>query len=81
MSNTNVYSLNNGTVLNTAQIIKAVMSSTAKAELGAFFLNAKQAAPMRQILLKMRHLQTPMPIQLDHPNGYNSNGHALSLAP
>ena len=31
---------NNGAVLNTAQIIKAVMSSAAEAELGAMFINA-----------------------------------------
>ena len=31
---------NNGAVLNTAQIIKAVMLSAAEAELGAMFINA-----------------------------------------
>ena len=31
---------NNGAVLNIAQIIKAVMSSAAEAELGAMFINA-----------------------------------------
>ena len=36
----------NGTVLNLAKIIKAVMSSAAEAELGALFLNAKTAVPM-----------------------------------
>ena len=34
---------NNGAVLNIFQIIKAVMSSAAEAELGALFINAKTA--------------------------------------
>jgi hypothetical protein len=34
---------NNGAVLNISQIIKAVMSSAAKAKLGALFINAKMA--------------------------------------
>jgi hypothetical protein len=39
--------INNGTVLNISQIIKAVMSSAAEAELGALFINAKTAMSMR----------------------------------
>ena len=46
LSNTDVYPPNNDTVINTMQIIKAVMSSKAEAELWAVFLNAKQAMPM-----------------------------------
>ena len=34
---------NNGAVINTAQIIKTVMSSAAEAEMGAIFLNAREA--------------------------------------
>jgi hypothetical protein len=34
---------NNGAVLNISQIIRAVMSSAADAELGALFINAKTA--------------------------------------
>ena len=37
---------NNGAVLNISQIIKAVMSSAAEAELGALFINAKTAVSM-----------------------------------
>ncbi len=36
----------NGAVLNKAQVIKAVMSSAAEAELGALFINVKLAIPM-----------------------------------
>ncbi len=34
---------NNGAILTVATIIKAVMSSAAEAELGALFVNAKEA--------------------------------------
>jgi hypothetical protein len=36
---------NNGAVLNLAQLIKDVMSSTAEAELGALYINAREAVP------------------------------------
>ena len=35
----------NGAVLNLAQLIKAVMSSAAEAELGALHINAREAVP------------------------------------
>ena len=35
----------NGAVLNLAQLIKAVMSSAAEAELGALYINAREAVP------------------------------------
>ena len=35
----------NGTVQNLAQLIKAVMSSAAEAELGALYINAREAVP------------------------------------
>jgi hypothetical protein len=37
---------NNGAILNMAQIIKAVMSSAAEAELSALYINAKTAIPI-----------------------------------
>ncbi len=57
---------NNGAILNIAQIIKAVMSSAAEAELGALFINAKEAVNIRQILAKMGHPQPPTLIQTDN---------------
>ncbi len=39
--------LNNSAILTIAQIIDAVMSSAAEAELGALFINAKEAVHMR----------------------------------
>jgi len=57
---------NNGAVLNIAQIIKAVMSSAAEAELGALYINAREAVPMRVTLWEMGHPQPPTPIQTDN---------------
>jgi hypothetical protein len=57
---------NNGAILNTAQIIRAVMSSAAEAELGALFINAKEAVHIRQILTEMGHPQPPTSIQTDN---------------
>jgi hypothetical protein len=53
---------NNGAIMTNATIIKAVMSSAVEAELGALFLNAKEAVYLRQILTKMGHLQPRTPI-------------------
>ena len=57
---------NNGAVLNIAQLIKAVMSSAAEAELGALYINAHEAVPMRQLLTEMGHTQPSTPIQTDN---------------
>jgi hypothetical protein len=43
LSNDEQFPPNNGAILTQASIIKAVMSSAAEAELGALFLNAKEA--------------------------------------
>ena len=57
---------NNGAVLNIAQLIKAVMSSAAEAELGALYINACKAVPQRQLLEEMGHPQPPTPMQTDN---------------
>ena len=57
---------NNGAVLNIAQIIKAVMSSAAEAEIGALFINAREAIPARMALIEMGHKQPKTPIQTDN---------------
>ena len=56
---------NNGAVLDIAQLIKAVMSSAAEAELGALYMNAREAVPMRQLLTEIGHAQPSLPIQTD----------------
>ena len=57
---------NNGAVLNISKILKAVMSSAAKAELGALYINANEAVSMRQLLAEMGHKQPKTPIQTDN---------------
>ncbi len=57
---------NNGAVLTIAQIIDAVMSSAAEAELGALFINAKETVHMQRILQEMGHPQPQTPIQTDN---------------
>ena len=63
---------NNGAVLNISQIIRAVMSSAAEAELGALYINAKTAVSIRHTLEELGHPQPRTPIQTD-----NSTAHAL----
>jgi hypothetical protein len=66
LSNNNSSAPNNGAILTMSTIIKAVMSSAAEAELGALFLNAKEAVIIRQILTEMGHPQPCTPIQTDN---------------
>jgi hypothetical protein len=66
MSANNDIPTNNGAVLNISQIIRAVMSSAAEAELGALFLNAKTAVLMRHTLKELGNPQPRMPIQTDN---------------
>ncbi len=68
MAGKDKFPINNGAVLNISQIIRAVMSSTAEAELGALFINAKTAVSMQQI----GHPQPPPPMQTD-----NATAHTL----
>ena len=63
---------NNGEVLNISQIIQAVISSAAEAELGALFINAKTAVIIRQTLIELGHPQPRTPMQTD-----NATAHAL----
>ncbi len=63
---------NNGAVLNILQIIQAVMSFAAEAELGALFINTKTAILMRQTLVELGHPQPRTPMQTKC-NGTQSN--------
>ncbi len=42
------------------------MSSVAEAELGALYINAKEAVYIQQILIKMGHPQPKIPIQTNN---------------
>jgi hypothetical protein len=57
---------NNGAIHNVAEIIKAVMSSAAEAELGSLYLNSRKGVEERNILEEMGHPQPPTPVQTDN---------------
>jgi hypothetical protein len=57
---------NNGAVLTIAQIIKAVMTSAAEAEIGALYINCREAVPAQHTLEYMGHPQPPTPMQMDN---------------
>ena len=42
------------------------MTSAAEAELGALYINAREAVPLLHILEEMGHPQPPTPIQIDN---------------
>jgi hypothetical protein len=66
LSSDETFPPNNGAILTNATIIKAVMSSAAEAELGAIYLNAREAIHLRQILEEMKHPQPKTPIQTNN---------------
>ncbi len=57
---------NNGAIHNVAEIIKGVMSSAAKADVGAMYINAHKAVEERIILEELGHKQPTTPIQVDN---------------
>ena len=61
---------NNGAVLNISKIIKSVMSSAAEAEMGALYINACEAVPIRNLLQEMGHKQPKTPMQTDNSTAF-----------
>jgi hypothetical protein len=57
---------NIGAILNIAHIIKYVMASVTKAELGALYSTAREAIYLRIILEELGHKQPATPIQTDN---------------
>ena len=56
----------NGPLLVLAKVIKNVMASAAEAELGALYINAQEALPMRQCLEELGHTQPATPLKTDN---------------
>jgi hypothetical protein len=52
----------NGSILNVAAVIKNVVASAAKSEVGACFHNAQSGAPLRVTLNEMGHTQPLTPL-------------------
>ena len=57
---------NNGVVLNMAQIMKTIMSLAVEEDIGAMYVNAREAVPDRQNLNGMGHRQPRTPMQTDN---------------
>ncbi len=66
LSNDETFPPNNGTILTNTTIMKAVMSSVAKAELRTLYLNAKEAVYLQQILEEIGHPQPKTPMQTNN---------------
>ena len=54
--------IKNSAIHTMCQIIKTIMSSAAEAEIGATFLNEKDALPIRTTLDELGHPQPPTPM-------------------
>jgi hypothetical protein len=67
--------LTNRAISIVSKVLKHVMSSAAKAEIGALFINAKEGAFLRTTLEELGHKQPPTPMETDNTTatGY-SNG-------
>eukprot|EP00804_Cyclotella_cryptica_P003832 CCRYP_018944-RA/>CCRYP_018944-RA protein AED:0.28 eAED:0.25 QI:0/0/0/1/0/0/2/0/503 len=68
---------NNSAILTLAQIIKSVMSSAAEAELGALYINAREAIPIRHLLKELGDTQPPTPIQIDNSTALSVVGNVI----
>jgi hypothetical protein len=66
MSNNTAEPLNNSAILTIAQIVKAVMSLVAEAQVGALYINCREAIPARHTLEFMRHSQPSTQMQTDN---------------
>jgi hypothetical protein len=55
-----------GAILIISKVLKHVMSSAAKAEIGAVFINAKEGAFLRTTLEELGHKQPPTPMETDN---------------
>jgi hypothetical protein len=58
--------LTNGAILIISKVLKNVMSSAAKAEIGGVFINAKEGAFLRTTLEELGHKQPPTPMDTDN---------------
>ena len=56
----------NGIIHVDFKILRNIMSSSSEAELGALFINTKEAVPIRTTLIEMNWPQPPTPIQVNN---------------
>jgi hypothetical protein len=60
----------NGSILNVASIIKNVVASAAKSEVGTCFHNAQSGTPLRVTLNELGHKQPPTPLRTDNSTAF-----------
>jgi hypothetical protein len=60
----------NGSILNVDAVIKHVVASAAKSEVGACFHNAQSGAPLRVTLSELGHKQPPTPLHTDNSTAF-----------
>ena len=70
MSNNSPITANNGSVVTISQIIKSVMSSAVEEELGAIFVNCREAIPARHALQSMGNKKPPTPMQTNNTTAH-----------
>jgi hypothetical protein len=58
--------LTNGAILIVSTVLKHVMSPSAEAEIGAVFINAKEAAVLRTTLRELGHPHPPTPLETEN---------------
>jgi hypothetical protein len=56
----------NGSILNVSSVIKNVVASAAKSEVGACFHNAQSGVPLRVTLTELGHTQPPTPLRTNN---------------
>ena len=56
----------NGPIHSISRIMSNVMGSAAEAEIGAAYLDGREAVPIRNLLRKLGHPQPATPIQVDN---------------
>jgi hypothetical protein len=67
----------NGPILNLSKVLKGVMSSAAVAEIGALYLNAKEATVIRTTLAEMGHPQPATPMETDNSTACGIMNHMV----
>ena len=78
MSNDSPVPANNRSVITISHIIKAVMYSAEEAELGALFINCREAIPERHTLKIMGHKKPPMPMQTNNTTAHGVVTNSIS---
>ena len=79
MSNNMEFPPNNEAVLTITKIIKAVMSSSAEAELRALLINCKESITALQALEEMGHTQQPTPMHTENTKAHGLVNNNLAI--